>query len=508
MTIFAPVMVMDAHRSQKRKSFMPCIATANKAETTVLESGSKYTLANFVKQFLCPLYVNKIFKAVVLLIWIGLTIWLGIHGAENTERGLRLSDVTIKGSYVKEYLTAQEELFPLLPGNMVTREVSFQDPNNAANTIRMDEYQEHLLALIADGQRNRFVEQVQTLEGSHWLPGFIARGWNALPDSVLTGVFGVPVADVPLFPRPSTTVPTSLFYPALQFYLNGVGATSTDALVCRTVATGALGPCNAVDGTTVQIVATKGALYYDNLFTDQDNTDAIQSLRATLDGSGGQFDDCCNAVNNGTRLDPIQGFFSGFLFKFWQQYVTIEELAFKTIGFGLLGIAIVLLIFQASPLSSFLVVLMLVASVFQLYGVMELIGVKLNGFSVTNLSIALGMGVEFTAHIAYSFLRSSAEAETRDERMQLALVDIFPPMMSGALTTFISVIALAFAKYPFFSLYFFEMIAVMIVIMFLNGMVVLPVILSLVGPKGLSKKDVKNIAHIDDHDDNTEIHKL
>jgi predicted RND superfamily exporter protein len=256
--------------------------------------------------------------------------------------------------------------------------------------------------------------------------------------------------------------------------------TDSEDLICKEVSSGNLQSCTSVDGETVKIEATRGTIYLNNLDTNQDYIDSIPSIRKTLDDSDGN-----KLPGTNTEFDPKMIYAHGSVFLFWQQYVDIEDNLWMVVGFALLGVFGATFLFQFSPLTSLLVGVMLGATVLQLYGLMYAIGVKLNAFSLTNLAIAVGMAVEFTAHIAYAFLRAEAPSQDRDARVAYALSEMMQPMVSGAMTTFISVICLAFAKYPFFSLYYFEMISLMILMAFLNGMVFLPVILSLIGPSGM-----------------------
>jgi predicted RND superfamily exporter protein len=123
-----------------------------------------------------------------------------------------------------------------------------------------------------------------------------------------------------------------------------------------------------------------------------------------------------------------------------------------------------------------------------MYGFMAALGIKLNAFSVTNLAVTVGTAVEFTAYVANSFLRAYAKTDSRDERMQYAVEEMFPPMFRGAVTTIISIACLAFAKYPFFNLYYFQMIAMTIMLAFINGLWFLPIWMSILSPNASSKR--------------------
>ena len=75
---------------------------------------------------------------------------------------------------------------------------------------------------------------------------------------------------------------------------------------------------------------------------------------------------------------------------------------------------------------------------------------------------------------------------TRNERMITALREMVVPMLNGGLSTILAIVVLAGAKFPFFRTYYALMFIVMVIIAVLNGLVFLPVVLSLIGPPSSS----------------------
>lgn len=69
-----------------------------------------------------------------------------------------------------------------------------------------------------------------------------------------------------------------------------------------------------------------------------------------------------------------------------------------------------------------MVAIIVVSMTVELAGFMGLFGVKMNPISAVTLITAVGIGVEFTAHVVLAFLTSLG---TRDERMVSCLVCIF-----------------------------------------------------------------------------------
>lgn len=74
---------------------------------------------------------------------------------------------------------------------------------------------------------------------------------------------------------------------------------------------------------------------------------------------------------------------------------------------------------------------------------------------------------------------------TRNYRVRKALEWTFEPLLHGFGTQIAATIPLIFVKYHAFRVYYFAMFTIMGVLGFLNGFVLLPVILSWVGPPPL-----------------------
>jgi hypothetical protein len=397
---------------------------------------------------------------------------MGYYGFHSTKNGLLLSDVVLKHHYLHDFLVLTENYFPVLPGSMVTRHINYTRSSDNKR-VTFEGFQQNVLTQINGIATNKFIDRSNnpSTPGICFLPSMINFYNGQLPS-------GYP---------PVTTIPESQFYSTLSSYLQLYGSSSD--LVCRNQTNNELTDCLYADGVTLTLEATQTSTYYSNISTDNDYVDAIKSIRRQSDNLAGNQDNCCHnaTIGNGTRLEPPPIFFSGYLFKYWQQYVDIRSTAAKTVGFSLVGVFGVTLIFQANPITSLLVGVMLLSTVLQLYGFMAALDIKLNGWSVTNLAIAVGISVEFSAYVSYAFLRAHADHEKPNDRMRQALIEMFPPMLNGAIATEISVVVLAFARFPFFRLYYFVMISMTILLAFFNGMVFLPIILSIIAPKGFDR---------------------
>lgn len=88
-----------------------------------------------------------------------------------------------------------------------------------------------------------------------------------------------------------------------------------------------------------------------------------------------------------------------------------------------------------SPVAACLVLLTLASMVVDLLGLMTLTGIQLNAVSVVNLVAALGIGVEFCAHLLHAFMEESGD---REQRTAAALTHVGAAVLAGiTLTKFV-----------------------------------------------------------------------
>merc|ERR1712032_1421282 len=96
---------------------------------------------------------------------------------------------------------------------------------------------------------------------------------------------------------------------------------------------------------------------------------------------------------------------------------------------------------------------------------------------------SIGLCVDYSAHVAHAFMSCTG---SRKERVREALADIGPAVFNGGFSTFLAFILLANSKSHVFST-FFKVFFLVIVFGLFNGLLLLPVMLSLVGPAAYSQ---------------------
>uniref|UniRef100_A0A3Q2GFT4 Patched 2 n=1 Tax=Cyprinodon variegatus TaxID=28743 RepID=A0A3Q2GFT4_CYPVA len=204
--------------------------------------------------------------------------------------------------------------------------------------------------------------------------------------------------------------------------------------------------------------------YLNGLRQASDFVEAIESVRAI----------CDEFSRKGVLNYP-----NGYPFLFWEQYIGLRHWFLLSISVVLACTFLVCAILLLNPWTAGIIVFILAMMTVELFGIMGLIGIKLSAIPVVILIASVGIGVEFTVHIALGFLTAIGN---RNKRSAVALEHMFAPVVDGAISTLLGVLMLAGSEFDFIMRYFFAVLAILTVLGMLNGLVLLPVLLSMMGP--------------------------
>ena len=110
----------------------------------------------------------------------------------------------------------------------------------------------------------------------------------------------------------------------------------------------------------------------------------------------------------------------------------------------------------------------------------------MNNIVVVNLVIGLGLAVDYSAHIAHTYLHVEAPKDltTREKRKykaRVAISSMGSSVAHGGISTFLAIILLGGSKSYIIEV-FFKLWFGIIVFGMSNGFILLPIILSLIGP--------------------------
>ena len=124
-----------------------------------------------------------------------------------------------------------------------------------------------------------------------------------------------------------------------------------------------------------------------------------------------------------------------------------------------------------------------------LFGLIHFWGLTINPLVVLNIIVAIGISVDYSAHIAYAFLTTpipengnyDTPEKIRRYKARVALSTMGSSVFHGGFSTFLAILVLAPGKTYIFVVFFRIWLGI-IVFGMANGFLLLPVLLSFIGP--------------------------
>lgn len=173
----------------------------------------------------------------------------------------------------------------------------------------------------------------------------------------------------------------------------------------------------------------------------------------------------------------------GIPFQYWEQYIGLRENFWRGLGLVFGAILIMIIPFVVNPLAAVIVVSVIFCTVIEIFGMLGAAGIKFSAIPAVSLLMSIGISVEFAAHLTLAF---HIEIHgSRNERVRMTLHRMLVPVLQGGLSTFFSIMLLGFSQFDFVRRYFFFIFFMVCLIGLFNGLVLLPVILSTIGPSAL-----------------------
>lgn len=164
----------------------------------------------------------------------------------------------------------------------------------------------------------------------------------------------------------------------------------------------------------------------------------------------------------------------------------IRRELFLNVGLALAAVGFIVLLTVPSPLAALIITVNVGFCIVEILGFMHALGIAIDSVSVINIVLAVGLSIDYSAHVGHCFMAKGGK--DRNERALEALADIGAAVLSGALTTFLAVVVLLFSKsYVFVTLSI--QFALTVGLGVTHGLVLLPVLLSLLGPKAFSSAE-------------------
>jgi len=428
LTAFVALLVLDSQRVAARRADI-CCCVCLKVDDDGPSASSAENPNNWIRKYYAPALLHRGTKAAVLAVFTGWTVYMGIL-ASDLGTDFDLKDLTPDSSYLREFYVAQEDTFGSSLFGIPTR-VYFKDVDYSDASVQAE--------IEALSERFLDLETVSTsIPLDSWHRDFSGWAIQQLPYNTSLSTDGQFVVGNQFIPA----VIAFLQQPQYQRHVVNV----------------------ILNDDNSQIVTSRVSAFHVDLapgILDQ------QAFTETSD------------LASSSTMDPKPFILAPPYPFFEQQSFMVSEMV-TNLALCLVAVIVVCSVTLIHPLAVAIITFVLCAVFIDLLGSLALWGLDLNTISGINLIMAIGLVVDYSSHIATAFGHASTKL-SRDERMTDALVEIGPPVLLGLATTMIGILPLAFASSTVFRV-FFKMFVSIVIVGGLHGLVVLPVILSLIGP--------------------------
>ena len=439
LTFFVGCLVLDARRIQEgRRDCCTCITakpdndqeqqdeTTSTAPNQATTSTSKHT-GTFVDAFMVR-YANflmkPVVKVVVLVSFVALAIVCSLS-ASNLTQEFEFSDVMPDDSYVTDFLDSLDEY---TARSTVAPYAYFRFVDQSQEDIQeqMEAYVNDLVSISAIEEQPEFF----------WL-----RDFKAFVAQDETG-----------------TLSTLDFAQQLDVFLSDL--VYFDLYADHIVR----------NETSGHIIASRVELQMDNVDIEDVN-DQIDTLKDQRSVTSRQP---INAGQSEWRFFSYDG-----IYDIWEFYaVSVDELILTTV-LGVVAVTGVALVFVPHWTGALFVLPMICLLYIDLLGVMQWAGVHVNAVSYIALVMSIGLLVDFILHVLLRYYESSGN---REEKVVEMMRTMGASVLIGGISTFMGTLPLAFSTSTIFYTIFIAFVG-LVTLGVGHGLILLPVVLSLVGPE-------------------------
>jgi len=187
-----------------------------------------------------------------------------------------------------------------------------------------------------------------------------------------------------------------------------------------------------------------------------------------------------NAVKDAIAVSNVSGrvFPYAYGYAAWETDEVIAEEVYRNIAVAVVCVFFTILIFICNLRAAIIIICCVILTLVNVGGFMHFWGLTIDTVSCNNLIIAIGLCVDYSAHMTHRFL---VEPGNKDQRIVATMQNIGPAVFNGGFSTFLAFILLAGSKSHVF-ISFFKIFFLVVTFGLFHGLIFLPVVLSLIGP--------------------------
>lgn len=446
---FTACIILDERRQRdNRRELLVCVK--RKVDPDAEVALTEGIISRYFRKYHAPALLSKPGKMMVLTVCAGL-LSFGIYGAVN----LAVEDSTRKfipeSSYVNDWFESRDDYFPAAGSLGSELFVIFEDE---------DEIYRY---------RNEIASLDTRVEGLDTEAPYIASPTSEATYGNVMASFWDFLQTYGTFLVGGTTLERDGWPNRLDF------VATIDQFA---VLTGAFEHDLSISNTTLNALRVR--LQYIKL-TKNHGGRVVGDAGKQIDA----MDTTRNLVQSWGDLPPRFVYSQNFLLV--EGFKIIRQELFLNVGLAIVAVGIIVFLTVASPVTSLLITLNIGACIVEILGFMHAWGLVIDSISVINIVMAVGLSVDYSAHVGHCFMVKGGTC--KDQRATEALADIGAAVLQGATSTFLAVSVLLFSSsYVFATLS--RQFALTAVLGVLHGLVVLPVLLSIMGPKPFSSAEI------------------
>ena len=180
-------------------------------------------------------------------------------------------------------------------------------------------------------------------------------------------------------------------------------------------------------------------------------------------------------------------FSSSYIYPPWEVDEILGDELFKNMSIALATVSLITFITLSDFRACLFTLTCVLFTIIDLVGAIFLIGMTIDSFSVYCFIMAMGLSVDYAAHISHSFIVSKG---TRTQRATNAFISISPAIIHGGISTFLAVIPIGGFSQSHATITFFRMVSLTVLFGLYHGLLFLPVLLTFFGADTSDNEDI------------------
>eukprot|EP01064_Diplonema_japonicum_P035097 TRINITY_DN7501_c0_g1_i1.p1 TRINITY_DN7501_c0_g1~~TRINITY_DN7501_c0_g1_i1.p1 ORF type:complete len:1237 (+),score=261.05 TRINITY_DN7501_c0_g1_i1:50-3712(+) len=154
-----------------------------------------------------------------------------------------------------------------------------------------------------------------------------------------------------------------------------------------------------------------------------------------------------------------------------QEFISLEYYFWISFAVGMGVVFCVSLAMSVSVLGSVIVTYTALSATIEVMAILMLVNFKFQSIVAVTILLAIGVNVEFSAHVIVGF--ETAEGTTA-ERIRTTISHTFAPVLEGGISSYLMFSLLSMSQFPYVVKYFFWVLFITISIGLLHGLLLLP----------------------------------